>query len=147
MLRSAILLVLVFCGGCSDPYGDYLGYWELEGGEGMNIVQISSESGNILLHDNILREKDFFGNPNKPHVLSTSEGQLVMNLGLGSSALGLSEDKTILRVGGRAFHRVGLERVEEVRAERQKKAEENTRRGISNDPYKDFVNSVKERSK
>jgi chromosome segregation ATPase len=76
------------------------------------------------VNENIFSSKDFYGNKKEPMVLKKSDGQLSVGTGFGSIVLGLSEDKSVLRVGNMSYKRIDNDRLNIIKADIKKKEEE-----------------------
>jgi hypothetical protein len=121
----ALVLTLFFVAGCSsDPYEKYLGLWERANVRHYEVMEIVKDGDTLLLNENILSSKDFRGNKKEPMVLTKSDGQLSVNTGLGSLVFGLSEDKSVLRVGNMSYKRIDNDRLNIIKADIKKKEEE-----------------------
>ena len=123
-----ILILALLLTGCSRAgFDDYVGYWKQDDKDLPHIVNITKDNDNYFFADNILREKDFFGNKSKAIVLHKSDEQLVLQNGFGSLNMALSNSGKTLHVADKKFTRITLEQVEELKNElltkQEKKAE------------------------
>jgi hypothetical protein len=121
----ALVLMLFFVAGCSsDPYEKYLGLWERANVRHYEVMEIVKDGDTLLLNQNILSSKDFYGNKIEPMVLKKSDGQLSVDTGLGSLVFGLSGDKSVLRVGNMSYRRIDNDRLNIIKADIKKKEQE-----------------------
>lgn len=104
---GAFLLIATIT-GCfgGDPFEGYLGKWEKQGTKNPVVLEITRDGEMLLLNDNILRQKDFFGREKQPIVLKKSNEQLVLEAGFANATLGLSEDGSILRIADEAYSKI-----------------------------------------
>jgi|APSaa5957512535_1039671.scaffolds.fasta_scaffold04481_8 hypothetical protein len=104
MNKIYLIIFISFLVGCSsDPYEEYIGYWE----SSKKIIEISKNGETILLDENIF-------NKNKANVLTKSDGALSLASFLGQIQLGLSEDRNTLLLGNKSFEKIDKKRVEEL---------------------------------
>ncbi|HGW5129432.1 TPA: hypothetical protein ACNIH0_000725 [Acinetobacter baumannii] len=95
-----LTLIALALTACSKPYDKYIGYWKLENSTSPRILSIYKEDKETyLVNDNILAEKDFFGNKKTGTVLEKKEKELGVNNGLTVIPFNLSEDGKTLRIG------------------------------------------------
>lgn len=128
MVSAAVLFLIIFITACSkNPYQNYIGYWELEDAKSVRVLKISKDGETYLIQDNVFSATKFGGGENKPTVLSESDNKLTINTGLGSMALGLSENGNVLFANGQTYKRIqdtadmekNIESCHAVKAERK----------------------------
>ncbi|MDC5235431.1 hypothetical protein [Acinetobacter baumannii] len=107
-----LTLIALALTACSKPYDKYIGYWKLENSTSPRILSIYKEDKETyLVNDNILAEKDFFGNKKTGTVLEKKEKELGVNNGLTVIPFNLSEDGKTLRIGDRMYTKISEEEV------------------------------------
>ncbi|MDC4487142.1 hypothetical protein OHV43_13555 [Acinetobacter baumannii] len=107
-----LTLIALALTACSKPYDKYIGYWKLENSTSPRILSIYKEGKETyLVNDNILAEKDFFGNKKTGTVLEKKEKELGVNNGLTVIPFNLSEDGKTLRIGDKMYTKISEEEV------------------------------------
>ncbi|MFV5624208.1 hypothetical protein VXR01_14040 [Acinetobacter baumannii] len=107
-----LTLIALALTACSKPYDKYIGYWKLENSTSPRILSIYKEGKETyLVNDNILAEKDFFGNKKTGTVLEKKEKELGVNNGLIVIPFNLSEDGKTLRIGDKMYTKISEEEV------------------------------------
>lgn len=107
-----LTLIALALTACSKPYDKYIGYWKLENSTSPRILSIYKEDKETyLVNDNILAEKDFFGNKKTGTVLEKKEKELGVNNGLTVIPFNLSEDGKTLRIGDKMYTKISEEEV------------------------------------
>ena len=143
-----LVLMLFFVTSCSsDPYEKYLGLWERDNVKHYEVMEIVKDGETLLVNENILSSKNFFGNKKEPMVLKKSDGQLSVDTGLGSLVFGLSEDKSILRVGNISYKRIDNDRLNIIKADIKKKEEEREQARLEREKKKNEEKIAREKAR
>ncbi|WP_332605158.1 hypothetical protein [Acinetobacter sp. ESBL14] len=102
-----LILVTFALTACSKPHDKYLGYWQLEDTKYPKILSIYKEDKETyLVNENILAEKDFFGNKKTGTVLEKKDKELGVNNGLTVIPFTLSSDGSTLRITNSKYIRI-----------------------------------------
>ena len=108
------LLALVLT-ACSKPYDKYIGYWKAEGTKSPRVLEIYKEGKDTyLVNDNILSEKDWFGNKKNGTVLEQTDKELGVNNGLTVVKFNVSEDGKTLRISNKQYTKISEDEVQTI---------------------------------
>jgi|GEM_PF-5006426 len=110
-----ITLFAFFLTACSKPYDKYIGYWKAEGTQSTRILEIYQEGKETyLVNDNILAEKDWFGNKRNGTVLEQIDKELGVNNGLTVVKFNVSEDGKTLRISNKQYTKISEDDVKTI---------------------------------
>lgn len=100
---------------CSKPYDKYIGYWKAEGTKFPRVLEIYKEGKDTyLVNDNILSEKDWFGNKKNGTVLEQTDKELGVNNGLTVVKFNVSEDGKTLRISNKQYTKITEDEVQAI---------------------------------
>src|SRR5690349_21580972 len=111
-LMAMLALALSALGCTGDGAAKYVGVWQTAD-ERPKTYEILRDGDTFLLDD--LKGRDFSGKKTSPRPLSKQGEQLVLNTGMGTAPLALSDDKNTLYFDKWTFKRVPAKDADKVR--------------------------------
>jgi len=98
----------------SNPYADYIGLWEeqKDSTRFRTVMEITRDGETYLVNPNILKEQNLIA-------LNKADGILSISM-IGNAQLGLSEDKSTLRITKYSYVRISSERLNQIKVEIEK---------------------------